>query len=334
MEEKRLTYMDIAAGIMIVWVVLFHALGSGWVLEQGHEVPNTCLVFPYLHFFMPWFFYKSGMFFKHTERKELWKKDAHKLLKPFVIWSVVGYVLFLLFAYVGNYLSFYKATVSVAHDFILKGSIPVNEVLWFLLSLCAVRWIANEILPKRGDRYFIVKCLAIIAACYLITYLCYRFNHRWLPRWIANDFAGLAFYTLGYWLRDYEHKFWIIIPCAIVYLLGCFCGFTMVDMWSNTLLSGYYLLWIPSCFCAIVLFNNVCRWIDNLSIYLSHILSAIGRYAMPIYITHALLIILMSEFITFIALPSLIAYASYVILVGLLITLPLVCFIWKKVTSI
>lgn len=115
MPDNRLKYIDVAAGIMIVWMVLFHALGSGWEISKEYTYP--CLVFPYFHFFMPWFFYKSGFLFKHRNRVELYGKDAKKLLVPFLIWSLVGFVLFISFAAWGGYLS-KGIIIKVMRDFV------------------------------------------------------------------------------------------------------------------------------------------------------------------------------------------------------------------------
>jgi len=74
---QRLKYLDIASGIMIVWLLLFHALYP--MLGD-----NICGKVPYLYFFMPWFFYKSGMMFEVKSEKELMIKDTKKLLKNYL----------------------------------------------------------------------------------------------------------------------------------------------------------------------------------------------------------------------------------------------------------
>ena len=72
---------------MILWMIVYHAISTAWgyevhdlwgitdasllpagvhafiSIEGKLEVLNPCLVFPWLYFFMPWFFYKSGQFF-------------------------------------------------------------------------------------------------------------------------------------------------------------------------------------------------------------------------------------------------------------------------------
>ena len=48
---------------------------------------------PLLYFFMPWFFYKSGMLFAPKAARMM---GGGKLLYPFVIWSSIGWL-----AYIG-----------------------------------------------------------------------------------------------------------------------------------------------------------------------------------------------------------------------------------------
>ena len=77
---ERFKYLDIASGIMIIWVLLYHALYP--MLEL-----NILSKIPFLYFFMPWFFYKSGYMFNVNTNKELFRKDFRKLLLPFAFWS-------------------------------------------------------------------------------------------------------------------------------------------------------------------------------------------------------------------------------------------------------
>ena len=86
-ERTRLPWLDFASGIMILWMIVYHAIYFSWSYALGDiseatnlmqipsgvraflndgklEILNPCVAFPWLHFFMPWFFYKSGQFFQ------------------------------------------------------------------------------------------------------------------------------------------------------------------------------------------------------------------------------------------------------------------------------
>ena len=51
---------------------------------------------PWLFFFMPWFFYKSGNLFNSRDERQLLKGDIKKLIGNFIIWSLVGYICFII----------------------------------------------------------------------------------------------------------------------------------------------------------------------------------------------------------------------------------------------
>lgn len=318
-DTNRLPWLDFASGIMILWMIVYHAISCAWAYElNGYwhitdfsllpeglhavingegklEALNPCVVFPWLHFFMPWFFYKSGMFFNKQSAKDLWQKDSKKLLKTFVIWSLIGYVVFVVIGLVNHSLTLRACTYSTIRALFLRGYIVGNLPLWFLLTLFGVRFVANKILPDREDKYAWIKMATIVLAGYVISYLAYRFNHRLLPYWIANGAAGLSFFALGYAMHELETKWWLIVPCAIVYVLGGSFGFPIVDMWPNDVVAGNYLLWIPVAFCCIVTFNAICRIISQY-IRIKPI-EWIGQNAISIYVIHSLIITLIVEMI-------------------------------------
>ena len=193
----------------------------------------------------------------------------------------------MLLGWITDSLTLRRATYSILRGLFLRGQVPINGPLWFLLSLFGVRMVANWLLPKRGERFAWLRIIAVVLIGYVVSYLAYRFNHRLLPYWVANGASGLSFFALGYAMRDWEAKWWVVVPCMIVYIVGCVVGFPIVGMWSNTLFNGNYLLAIPIAFCCMVSFNAVCRFVCQY-IHLKPI-EWVGRNAIIIYITHALI---------------------------------------------
>lgn len=60
MPKGRIAHIDMAAGIMILWMMLGHIGAS----QLGYCTPQFVqFLGRFLFFFMPWFFFKSGMFF-------------------------------------------------------------------------------------------------------------------------------------------------------------------------------------------------------------------------------------------------------------------------------
>lgn len=321
----RLRNIDFGAGIMLTWMVMYHVLLWQWGLEvpdwsitdsalipsgvhafinaKGQlEVLNPCVLFPYLNFFMPWFFYKSGRFFRKQPFSELLCHDGHKLLLTYLIWGGIGYVLYVTMRFVDGTATLRSMTYSVVRHIFLTGEAPCNGALWFLLTLFGVHVLANGLLPEEQngrDWRFHCRCGLVVLVGYLVSLMAYRYDFDLLPRWVGNGAAGLAFYTTGYWLSRYESKWWLLIPCGLVYLYCCFFGFPMVDMLWRKLLNGSFWFWVPVAFCGIIVFDGLCRAIMHLYAMIEEhvpvltnrsILEAIGRNAMPIYVSHVLLL--------------------------------------------
>ena len=272
---------------------------------------------------MPWFFYKSGQFFQKRPWKEQLNKDARKLLRTFVIWSVIGYVMFLAFGMLQHTLSLRSATYSIIRGLFLTGKVPINEPLWFLLTLFGVRLMANIILSKKGEKYYYLKIFAFAIIGYVAAYLAYHINYRLLPYWVANGAAGFSFFVFGYSLKEHENKWWLIIPCLVVYIVCCFIGFPMVDMMYNKILAGNYLLWLPVALCGIVTFNTICRFTCK---YISvRPIEIVGQNAMTIYVTHILIVLTLQFVITYFERTTLYPYMLWIYLAGYIVFLPLLC---------
>ena len=354
MPQNRIPYIDLAAGIMILWMIIYHALCYAWgfdlrdywsvtdlsILPQGIkaqlnidgkvEIINPCIFFPFLSFFMPWFFYKSGQFFRKRPYKELLAKDTRKLLLTFVIWSAIGYVFYIIFGVLQHSLTLRGATYSIVRGLFLTGKVPINEPLWFLLTLFGVRFVANWLLPNEDNKYQWPIIACIIITGYFVAYACYQWSHPLLPYWVANGASGLVFFTLGYALRDYENKWWLIVPSIVVYLICCFVGFPIVDMMFNKLLAGNYLLWIPVAFCGIVTFNTLCKGISR---YIRiKPLELAGQKAMTIYVTHILIVLTCTFVVEYFELASFYPYVLWIILCAYAIFIPALCYVLPKIS--
>lgn len=345
---SRLPWLDFASGIMILWMIVYHAISTAWGyeihdlwgitdvsllpagvhafigIEGTLEVLNPCLVFPWLYFFMPWFFYKSGQFFTKRSVKDLWKKDSRKLLKTFVIWSLVGYIFYLFIGLFDGYLTLRNSTYSIVRGLFLRGQVPINTPCWFLLTLFGVRFVANNLLPERDDKYAAWKIISMVAIGYVISYLAYRFNHRLLPYWVANGAAGLSFFALGYAMRDWEQKWIVLISSVVVCVVGSIIGCPIVDMFPNKLVNGDYFLWIPVSLCAIIIFNTLCKFLCRY-IRIKPV-ELIGKNAMIIYVTHILVLTLVVEFVPITRLSTNLVIA--LIIMAYLLVLPILC--WFK----
>ena len=112
MSFNRLSYIDLGAGVMLLYVVLSHSIATAGYFEIAYYdlwgVTDAALIpkgvhalignngkihaaginyyMPDLFFFvMQWFFYKSGQFFSKLTIADEWKKDWHKLMNQFIL---------------------------------------------------------------------------------------------------------------------------------------------------------------------------------------------------------------------------------------------------------
>ncbi|MBQ8938987.1 MAG: hypothetical protein IJ047_02020 [Paludibacteraceae bacterium] len=354
MTQQRISYIDLGAGIMILWMILGHAFstshGMEITLHELWDVTDASLIPEGVHakigsdghirgmglgayipsvlfFFMPWFFYKSGQFFNKRSISDEWNKDWNKLMRQFLIWSVIGYVLHITFLSIDGVITLRNATYSVLRGFFLNGHIELNVPLWFLFTLFIVRQIANVLLPKEEDSYYWIKCIGLIVICFAVAFGCYCTNFRLMPLWVANGAAGLAYFTLGYCLRRYETKWWLLVPCVLGYVACCIWGFPEVGMRSNECSSMLkYIAWMPGSLAGIVSFNMLCRLISKYLHYLSLPFEYIGKYAMIIYVSHGILYITISRALVSFDLTTLMPYTIWLILCSYVLFLPAFCY--------
>ena len=333
MVKERISYVDLGAGLMILWMILGHAcMAAGFVGIPTRHSGITDYVPNFLFFFMPWFFYKSGKFFSKRDFREELKKDKNKLMRQFLIWSAIGYVSYLISLVVYDSFTFRNVVYLPVRHFILGGVIDLNQPLWFLFTLFGVRQIANLVLPHKNDKYYWLKCFSVIFVAFSVSFGLYCLDCIFVPEWIANGSAGLAFFTLGYYLQKYEIKWWLIIPCIIGYVACCIWGFPVVGMRGNGCESANeYLLNIPASIVGIVTFNTVCRLISKYLHYLSLPFEYVGKYAMIIYVSHAVIYGSLSWMIDSLSLNMSYTSTLWLILGAYVVFLPLFCFLSNKI---
>ena len=331
---KRVKYIDLGAGLMILWMIIGHAIYAASSVEilRGESCPLKGISYfipNFLFFFMPWFFYKSGQFFRKNNLRDKWKKDFQKLLCPFLIWSGIGFMLYVILQILDNTLTLRSVTYDVLRSLFIAGNIQLNTPLWFLLTLFMVRQIANYLLPHEEDRFYWLKSVFVILGGYGIAFGMYSLNSPILPLWIGNGAAGLAFFTLGYCMSRYEKKLWLIVPCTLCYVVCCILEFPNYDMRSNWCGSAIlYLLNFPACFAGIVTFNMFCRLIARCVPYVSMPFEIIGKFAMIIYVSHGLIFESIRRLIPSLCIVDSISFSIvfWLIMGAYVVLLPLFCY--------
>ena len=275
--SNRVDSIDMASGILIIWMVIGHV--GVWLFNapQAYWFLNR-----FLFFFMPWFFYKSGLFFTIKEKPGFY--GLKKLIKPFVIWSAIGYAVYAaiqIFLY-GKW-GMSTLVVKPLKVFIYQNLILCNEPIWFLLTLCVTINLASVLLRR-------VHPLVLAVICLLVAFSLHLIHNEKIPDILANTFSGLCFFSLGFWIKDREKTkvvFWVALAG---YLCALLLGSPFVDIRLNEcktdVTSFDYLIWFPASLCGIIVFNALCRWIT--SVRKCRSLTYIGRNAMTILVSHYL----------------------------------------------
>lgn len=143
-QSNRVRYMDLAGGILIIWVMVYHALSMCRVFKPI----DPRVVLPWLTFSMPWFYYKSGQLFKGRTIKEGLKNDFKKLVSPFLKWSLAGYTLYLIYQIIDGDVSFTKFVEYPIGSLYKYGCMPMCIPAWFVMSLFFVRVISRYLLKS------------------------------------------------------------------------------------------------------------------------------------------------------------------------------------------
>lgn len=280
--KQRDNSIDIIAGILILYMILGHCMQSA---GMGEYTFNRPMIF--LGFFMPWFFFKSGMYFTADTHSGKIMQLSKSLLVPFCKWTAIGFLAFLpryLYNHDSDTLLVYLRNSIV--NLIQIGSLPGNLPLWFLLTLFIVRVIANYICIKKTVVFIIMLVGLIIAYCCFVLKIEY-------PYYLANSSLGLFFYLLGYILKEYQYKKFVYILSSLLYAAGVFYIASFVDMRSNTLISGYYLFWVIWSVGGIIFIDNSIKYLSRYSCVWISLLKQIGLCSMNLYVKHWVLIILL-----------------------------------------
>lgn len=285
MNTKRQLHIDIIAGFCILYMINVHL--SDWNWNTKSNISEDSLL-RYLYVpFMSWFFYKAGMFYKDQNIKDLFLAETKKLIKPFLLLSIVGHLLYCIRLWVEfgnrNYVDYVIAPfVSI----VLRGSVNGNFALWFLPSLFLVKIIYNYFVQRNKD-------WAILIVSFLVSGIVVYLNsldtlpklpgkeNVFFPIWMANVPMGLCFYCLGHKLKDIQYNYWSIIIAVLLY--GCHFFLPLSDYGFRTMTgSGSLFIWAVTSLSFLILLNNIAfrfplKWLG---------LHYVGENSMLIYIWH------------------------------------------------
>jgi len=263
--KQRDTTIDALGSFMIIYMIYGHL--CNWAV-----VPQIPWVADVLFIFMPFFFLKGGLFFRKQEDKILIINGWHRLLVPYIIYSMLGQLMFSIRFFLSGVTDWRQYVVAPIRQILHEGACAGNAPLWFLLSLFVVRLLFNQCLKMKYTG--ILPVLAIVTAWGLnkVGFCDYYI--------VASSLSGLFFYWVGYMLKDILYSKATGICCCVLYLLLILLFPTYVDMRSNTVGHGIYAVWIINSILGFI------AWIFFFSNISLGGVTYIGRHSMTYYVWH------------------------------------------------
>lgn len=272
--QKRCDYIDVMRGIGIFSVVFVHI---------ARPTSNPQLILWIQSFYMPLFFFISGMVHKGTvDFVDFTKKKFKTIMIPYYFWSILC---FLYWALLERRFRAAESQIDIIDGIlgIVDGRyehLVFNVVLWFLPVLFLVSVAFHLLLQvKISDSK---KNLAII--CSLVGLSCLGillFEESWV--WGLNKvFKYILFYGVGYYLREYniDEKILKTNKGTLFSLFGIIAfGFVSFVMNENGLRDEVWFYLIAMVGIAIVFFVSIL--IEKLAL-----LKMIGQNTMGILVMH------------------------------------------------
>ena len=279
MATRRVEYIDLAKGLSMSLIILFHIRDFHTTVEVGLEF-----------FRVPIYFFLSGLFFKeYSSIKVYTLKRVNKLIIPYLFFFLTAYAA----GIVCHFLHFYEKGLleepfrwgAVGDIFFKLGrgeDIGYNSPIWFLLSLFEVnilffllhRWIRNW-------KWRLAVCF--LMGCAMVT--AWTVTERW-PYYLDRSLASLPFFAVGYatkgWILQEKELFrrrtgWLLC-------LGCFAFVYGCALFPKEV-RDIFLVHYAAGFAGIALLLIFCRLMERLPL-----ISYLGRYSLIVLGFHTFFI--------------------------------------------
>lgn len=290
-ENRRLSYIDSAKGIAVLFVIFGHCF------RQSMRTDFYWCDFSYLYvyrFHVTLLFMLSGMGFALTSEKNtaagigtFIKKKAKALLLPWFSYSVIIYLVFALLwliAPVRNVLDSSAYRLIAPADFfkaMLRNENPYCFHVWYLQTLFLFTVFAFIIEKYFGKKAFLVTAAILIIASPAIYSLFFE-AQIWA---IKGFFQKLPFFLLGTLLKDEKikkHRKAFMAAGAVVAFAECFFvnGSLSFDGIAAGILAGYAENIVIACICLGII--SFCSAFENKLMQFSKF----GRNTLPYYLYH------------------------------------------------
>lgn len=291
---KRLEFVDLAKGICIMLVVLYH-LQFAFNAKIGEVLGYTSI------FRMPLYFFLSGLFFKEYDGfLSFVKKKTNNLLVPFFSFYIV-FTVFLpnMFVWLGilnegiNSCGWHTIWQFVYPEYFF------NNPIWFLLCLFELNiYFYLLVLFVNKKNIFHVQ-LSLLASSIALGWTGYKLGPIInLPAFLDTALTALPFFCTGYLSRNWLKLNYMRIPKYLLILVSLISLFLLYTFPGKVLYrSNIYEI---SCIHLYLMGLSGILFILSLSLLLKSIpiINYFGHYSIMILLTHGVLINIIAPIIS------------------------------------
>ena len=277
-RKMRKNYLDAAAGFLIIQIIIGH------ILQLCYKWDYMDLWIRIFCFYMPFWYFKSGMFAKtNMDYKNCIRKGYEKLIVPFLAVTVIGWLMNMPFDFLNSDKSIFEIVFRPWASLLYHGSMPSSLTLWFLLSLFWVKILGQYVINTIPRSYTHIVALFVLLLGFGISFI-----YKYFPLQIATIFPGLFFYLMGYLSKDRIERLNIpsIVAFMLIFILICVFYDSVVEMRSNSLAKGNYFLWAVKNYMGLMVFLTILSKMPRL-----RLLEYIGQNSMSYYIFHWLVLL-------------------------------------------
>jgi acyltransferase len=295
---NRLLWVDTLRAIGMFFVVLVHT-------GRIQELPILIYI---KSFFVPLFFFVSGLFAKELFYRDSFlnviKKLGKRLIIPYTFFGLVSYFLwlFLLRYFKDQPFDPFKSLLGIFYSSSSGSWISYNGALWFFTCLFVVQIIFFFLIRISHQKpnvfllpilLFYLSALGYIATTYITT------PSNRLPWSIDIALTATVFYGAGYLLQPYiltdllSKWRWLVIFTSCTLHVFFVTLNTTVEFYVG--IYGNYLYFYMAAFSGILFWTHIAYLIRP-----NYLLSMIGQNTLVIFSTHLLVIPFLTGFLMYV----------------------------------
>ena len=277
MKTERIASWDSVSGLMIVYMMFIHIMQRSGLEDLAVNAVLQRLLF----FFMPWFFYKGGHFWKERSLSRELRVVAMRFLVPYLVFSLAGWAVDILYLWLTGQADIHSMFLTPVHTLMVSAAVPGNLPLWFLPVFAACRLLYCVSKERR------IPSMAVALVSFAFAWVCNRYLP--IPFYVGAMFAGLSFFSFGAACKNMDHKKIVVWTAFAIYLGFALFIPSVVDVRSNRTVSGWYPAFFLASLSGIMTFKGILSWLVDGRIRKGPFLF-IGRLSLNYYVLHWILI--------------------------------------------